>query len=233
MPDFRLTDGEAAGLAKYLRASSKGRLAAADLSTGNAQRGRTAYREQGCQACHAVTANAQPHRGEPISLGDDAASRGCLAIAPAAAAVDYQLSREDRAALSAFVTSDKQSLMTCVPPEASRRLVQSLRCTACHGRDGQASDLSEVILSEGVQGLPPQAIPALTWAGEKLRREWTSTLLGGDILYRARPWLAARMPAFPAYAESLAAGLPAEHGFSGRLDHDPDSQRTWPGSAAN
>ena len=116
MPDFRLTDGEAAGLAKYLRASSKGRLVVVDLSTGNGERGRTAYQEHGCQACHAVTANTQPHRGEPISLGDNAASRGCLAIAPAATTVDYEFSRDDRAALTAFATFDKQSLMTWFRP---------------------------------------------------------------------------------------------------------------------
>jgi cytochrome c1 len=54
--------------------------------------------------------------------------------------------------------------------------------------------------------------PLLTWAGEKLKPEWMQALFAGELSDRARPWLAARMPAFPARAGALAAGLAAEHG---------------------
>ena len=40
-----------------------------------------------------------------------------------------------------------------------------------------------------------------------------SKLLKGELQEQPRPWLKARMPAFPAYAEVLAAGLAAQHGI--------------------
>src|SRR5205085_4891126 len=60
--------------------------------------------------------------------------------------------------------------------------------------------------------------PSLTWAGEKLQPAWTTKLLKGEIDHRARPWLKARMPRFPARAELLPLGLSDEHGF--RADED-------------
>jgi hypothetical protein len=102
------------------------------------------------------------------------------------------------------------------------RLVASLRCGACHARDGRSSVLSQVVLEEGVQGLPVIGLPNLTWAGEKLQRDWIVKLLQGNLDYRARPWLKARMPAFPAYARPLATGLPREHGVSGEVRPRPE-----------
>ena len=55
--------------------------------------------------------------------------------------------------------------------------------------------------------------PPLDWAGEKLRPEWMGRMLAGKLAYKPRPGLKARMPGFPAYAEGLAKGLAAEHGF--------------------
>jgi mono/diheme cytochrome c family protein len=54
----------------------------------------------------------------------------------------------------------------------------------------------------------------LTWAGEKLRPEWAVAFIGGKIAYKPRPYLRARMPAWPSRAEGLAKGLAAEHGYS-------------------
>jgi hypothetical protein len=37
--------------------------------------------------------------------------------------------------------------------------------------------------------------------------------IAGQLAYRARPWLKARMPAFGPYGESLATGLASNHGL--------------------
>jgi mono/diheme cytochrome c family protein len=54
----------------------------------------------------------------------------------------------------------------------------------------------------------------LTWAGEKLRPEWSAAFISGQISYKPRPYLRARLPAFPARAKLIAEGLAAEHGYS-------------------
>ena len=56
-------------------------------------------------------------------------------------------------------------------------------------------------------------IPPLTWAGEKLRPEWTEQLITGRLLYKVRPRMKARMPSFPAYGPGFGRGLAQEHGF--------------------
>jgi mono/diheme cytochrome c family protein len=61
----------------------------------------------------------------------------------------------------------------------------------------------------------------LTWAGEKLRPEWSAAFVGGRIDYKPRPYLHARMPAFPARARLLAEGLSAEHGYPPKSDAYP------------
>jgi mono/diheme cytochrome c family protein len=54
----------------------------------------------------------------------------------------------------------------------------------------------------------------LTFAGEQLRAAWTEKLLGGRLGYTLRPWLDARMPAFPARARIIAHGLALAHGVA-------------------
>jgi hypothetical protein len=88
----------------------------------------------------------------------------------------------------------------------------SLRCGACHSRDLDAAPLRRILAEESESGLIPDSLPQLTWAGEKLRPDWLTRLFRGEAA-RSRPWLAARMPAFPRHAEALAAGLAAEHGM--------------------
>jgi mono/diheme cytochrome c family protein len=108
-----------------------------------------------------------------------------------------------------------------------------MRCTACHARDGRESGISTDYAAdagaiaaahappqpsgsnaEGEFFAPDQRAPILTWAGEKLRPEWAAAFIGGQIDYKPRPYLRARMPAFPARAKLIAEGLAAEHGYS-------------------
>jgi hypothetical protein len=69
------------------------------------------------------------------------------------------------------------------------------------------------VADEGTVGLPPDAIPPLTWAGEKMRSGWLEQLLAGKLDYRLRDHFHVRMPAFPDVAAGLALGLDHEHGF--------------------
>lgn len=74
--------------------------------------------------------------------------------------------------------------------------------------------MSEILAEESETGLPPEIVPNLTWAGEKLHSAWTHSLLVGQIAERSRPWMKLRMPSFPARARLLANGLAREHGLS-------------------
>ena len=217
MPDFRLSDSEVDALAEVIRSKSTGKIADAAGSSANAIRGRELFQSAGCAQCHrleAAVATVPPNRADVWKAGP---ARGCLATDPTVGgqAPDFGLSDDERQSLQAFLQLGADSLLHDTPAEASQRLMSQLRCTACHGRDGRSSRWAHVLDVEGMQGLPPEQLPALTWAGEKLHSGWTERLLAGKLAYRSRPWLKARMPAFPAQAASIARGLAAEHGVSG------------------
>ncbi len=128
---------------------------------------------------------------------------------------DFGLKPEQRKALQTFLKSDGPSLRRETPAEFSLRQVKELQCQSCHRRDGQTPRWNQILEDEG---LMPEFLPSLTWAGEKLKPAWTTKLLAAQQDHRARPWLKARMPGFPARAEHLALGLSHEHGF--RADED-------------
>jgi mono/diheme cytochrome c family protein len=211
MPDFRLTQSEALHLEAFLRANSKGKIDA--QPKGNADRGEKLFREVGCSNCHQVQPN-QPRM--PVPLAEvKALDKGCLAVEDHGKAPDFSLKQEQRAALTVFLKTDGQSLTRETPAEFSLRQVKTLRCDSCHRRDGEITRWHAVLEDEGKV---PENLPSLTWIGEKLKPVWTKKLFAGQSDHSARPWLKARMPAFPARAEMLAVGLSHEHGFG--IDED-------------
>ena len=115
------------------------------------------------------------------------------------------------------------------PASGFRRAAAKLAgaaCNACHTIDDRDNALGESRLrrsGRSEQGLPPeqstagrgdQSRPPLTWAGEKLRPQWSASFIAGEISYKPRPWLFARMPSFASRAKLLAAGMAMEHGRS-------------------
>jgi mono/diheme cytochrome c family protein len=132
----------------------------------------------------------------------------------------FRFTGEDRAALQAFLQTDRKSLDRAVPVEDARRLMAALRCAVCHGRDGELNRLDDVLFEESVSGKPPEQVPDLTWAGEKLRAPWARRFIAGELDYRPRPWLKIRMPAFPADAARLARGMASEHGMPADVVED-------------
>ncbi|HJN12628.1 MAG TPA: DUF6797 domain-containing protein [Pirellulaceae bacterium] len=209
MPDFRLTDVEANALARFVRAESSGGIQD-QFPNGNALRGRKLFGDTGCQQCHGVGAN-HPVRLPQLDWRTPITSRGCLASAEFSNDTPrFTFSKGQRRALAQFVQNDLASLRHSSDTETSARLFDRLQCVNCHDRDGQRSHRGWVITEEGSGRIPDQ-LPQLTWAGEKFRPSWTEKLLAGQLGYKSRPWIAARMPAFPTYAATLARGLAAEH----------------------
>ena len=215
MPDDHLTEDEAAQLAAFLHAPAEGKLDPAPaLPAGDAARGQKVFADRGCRQCHVDRAMpARPSREKSLFALPDQRS-GCLAAAASERrdAPDFRLSDDDRRCVAALLAGDGLSLLADTPVEASTRLVKALRCAACHTIDARPSLLPKIVAEDGVTGLIPDNIPPLTFAGEKLKAEWTSAFLAGHVADRPRPWLTIRMPSFPAAATLLAEGLAAEHG---------------------
>ena len=179
----------------------------------------------GCLSYHAgMPPTTQPPLAAALKAGD----KGCLAAdgKARAGAPDFALTDDQRAALKAFMSTDLASLKQDVPAEFAERQIKNLNCVACHARDGnvstwtkvdgEAKKLREALPpKEHVEGepVPDAPIPHLTWLGEKLRHDWMSKFVAGQVEYKPRPWLIGRMPGFAHYADGLALGLNHQHGY--------------------
>lgn len=211
MPDFQLTADESAALSAYLTNEHSVETSKShEAVQGDAVHGRELYKHKGCAACHRVAGQQSgglrapeifPYPMRRGCMGDEATHRGPI----------YDLSEGQRHALHAFLNSGADSLLRRSSGEAAERLVARYRCLACHTRDGRASPRPILIAEEG-RGAAAEPIPDLTWTGEKLHAQWTSQYLAGQRDRPLRPWLAARMPKFPPFADVIACGLAEQHG---------------------
>ncbi|MEX2215752.1 MAG: c-type cytochrome [Phycisphaeraceae bacterium] len=157
-------------------------------------------------------------------------------------APNFQLDEGDVTALRAFAEVGFDSLKRDTADEFASRQVSALRCAACHKLDGQndfwsnhESEVASLLIKKephggkpkpddddpfgvGDKGEPKQEVqidqsrPDLTWVGDKLRPQWIETFLSGKLDHKLRPWITARMPAFPIRASGLAKGLAMQHG---------------------
>jgi mono/diheme cytochrome c family protein len=220
MPDFKLTGPEAAALTSYLLSATKGKVDAGKGPVGDAGRGAKLFASAGCAQCHATDPDAAAPK--PSVAFPKIPVKGCLAEDASARgkAPDFVFTNAQRLALRVFLATDGGSLTRETSAEFSLRQMKLLQCNACHTRDGAPSRWYTVLIEEG-GGVQPEYLPHLTWTGEKLHPEWTEKLLAGTHDHRARPWLKARMPAFPARARVLAPGLSHEHGFAVAEDPRP------------
>lgn len=218
MPDFKLTHQEAQALSAYLINGSKGKVPNSMLlPAGSAQRGRQLYYETlGCVNCHGTLSDNLQAAAEPrrIPLSAESLSTGCLAEQQNSKVPQFPFSSQQRAAIQSILKKQTDSLARHSLPEVSERWTRQLNCAACHNRDAAQSPRGMIVVEEGESGLPPEPLPSLTWAGEKLKSDWTKSFLAGHLSWRPRPWLKSRMPHFPAYASFLATGLAAEHGVA-------------------
>lgn len=241
MPNFRLNQKEADGIAAYLMKSTPERQIRA--AKGDPARGKQLVRSAGCLNCHAMEGEKSELQAPTLASIDGARwTQGCMGADPAArkGAPDFGLSDDNRHALLAFAATGAGSLAQDSAAEFSARQVAAMRCTACHARDGKESLLATdyaadaaalaaafplpqaaAAVHEGEHFAPDQRPPMLTWAGEKLRPEWSAAFIAGALDYKPRPYLHARMPAWPARAKLLAEGLSAEHGYAPKSDAYP------------
>ncbi|HET6425375.1 MAG TPA: hypothetical protein VFG20_16930, partial [Planctomycetaceae bacterium] len=135
----------------------------------------------------------------------------------------FAMDESERRVLQAFLkmTNVTQQQFATTPAEDAERHIQRLRCTACHHRDNTISPRGEIISEESDRGLPPEVLPNLTFAGEKLHERAIAEIVGGKLKEPQRTWLKARMPAFPFYADVIARGLAAQHGVAATQAESP------------
>ena len=241
MPNFHLSDAEAGQLAAYVASPPKVDLAPADpgKTPADPARGRALVETSGCLDCHALPGSANAARAPSLArLPADLRAIGCLAPAgdPERKAPDFGLADGQRGALLAFLGAGLDSLARDCAPEFAERQIKALNCAACHKRDGTDdawTDL-QVETTPLLEGAPAeekdpdghpypaaQFRPALTWIGEKLKPEWAAAFIAGQVPYKPRPYLRARMPAFATRAEGLASGLALGHGYPTASPTDP------------
>ncbi|HSV15824.1 MAG TPA: hypothetical protein VLI90_16295, partial [Tepidisphaeraceae bacterium] len=237
MPDFRLADDEATALASFLLSRAKDdALPANTLAAGDAAKGKQLFESVGCMNCHTVEASGSPRPAMTIELSKADWSRGCAAddAASIGKGVDFSFTADQRAALRAFGPAHLADLSRDPPPEFAARQMSALRCNACHSiddRDNSWSNLDDEIQkieqdlpaaeANGEQQVTDQSRPPLTWVGEKLHAGWMGKFIAGQVPYKPRQWIVARMPGFPARAQGIANGFAMSHGFAPSESAEP------------
>lgn len=225
MPKTPMSEKEALQLTSFLMSFPSGSPASA--VKGDLVRGAQLLTSTGCLQCHAGVPGTATPLAKTLSGSWET---GCLADSERqrGQAPDFQFSEEQRRALRLLAKEGLASVERDCSREFAQRAVADLRCVACHQMDAKESVWSSVTeeanMLGGLKGGPtaknphgPQFttnIPHLTWLGEKLQPVWSSKMIAGQIEKKPREYIFARMPAFPAYADSLSKGLSHWHGFS-------------------
>ena len=246
MPKIELEAAEAASLAAYLLAPAAEGGAAPDRASpstatsgraGDPERGRRLADELRCRSCHSLADGEPPPTASPISelAGRPSTWNGGSTDS---SHPRYELDPAQAAEIERFLGEDVSSLARAVPAEYAERRIRSGGCLACHARDGVPATWSASLSAPGRAASEDAAAddfvvptedevgpdflpPDLTWTGEKLRSDWLAPFLDGRLDDRPRPHLRVRMPAFPAGADTLTAGLHHQHGLSASPVPDP------------
>lgn len=216
MPDFQLSNEEAQALVAFLKREARGEIdSTGDATQGDAARGKQAFARFRCNSCHATSPDeslAAPNVPAIRWPGADG-PQGCLAAPEVSAgnAPRFTLDASQRTALLQFGQLPAQKVAALSTDVSLRPWMMQLRCNSCHSRDTRQSQWPEIVAEEG-SGKPTESLPQLTWVGEKLQGPWIEQFLKGQVSQKPRPWITARMPAFPAYASLIAHGMAHEHG---------------------
>jgi hypothetical protein len=199
MPNFKLSASEADDLAAYLTDGSNKVLDTAPTSN-QIQMGEKLLTTSDCLNCHSVSSKERVRFTDLASLSQSA-SRGCLGETTGAAP-QFGFLPGERVELERFIRAgDFTALDVSIPREFADRQIARLRCAECHDK---------------VEGLPK-----LSLAGMKLNPKWSASFIAGATGEKPRPWLAMRMPGFPAYASGIARGLAAANGLPFHAASEP------------
>ncbi len=206
MPDFGFSVAESKALESFLRTLPKDTLPARD--EGNPERGKLLLKQSGCLNCHDA-GKMKTELPVPKALAK-LTTTDCKAA-------NYLLTETEQEAITAALNSPEKPHH--IPAEFAQQQFITLRCAACHNRDGKQS-YRETFQAEISHLKPPDppvndekpaahkdTIPHLNHLGSKLRPEWRTRLLAGQIQPKTRHWLKARMPAFTNRATDLAIGF--------------------------
>jgi mono/diheme cytochrome c family protein len=238
MPNFRLSDEEAASLAAFLQTQSEGKETKLTYKfpAGDATRGAALAESLQCGTCHPGLPGGV---SKAVSLDGifklDWAQKGCVAANDSRKDLPVpNLGGGDLEALLAFSKVGPDSLKKENLAEFAERQIKAKRCTACHAMDDEASLLESLQAStaglvahlETLDERVDQSRPQLTFIGEMLYTSYIESMLAGTVEQRPRPWLGTRMPGFKAYAKPLAEGFSQLHGFEPstpiKIEADPE-----------
>ena len=203
MPNFHLSEAEAGELAAFLLDPLESPAETTPSDDPNRiQRGRELVETRGCLNCHS---GGPANRFRTLAFADLInLEGGCLNVeAHRDGSVPpplFSLTGEERAALHRLAGVGDASMSRHVPSDFAQRHVESLWCARCHGTFDKFPDIEQM--------------------GGKLKPEWAAAFIAGEIPYKPRPWEPVRMPAFKPYAEGLAKGLAALHGFPPQSEED-------------
>jgi mono/diheme cytochrome c family protein len=228
MPNFHLSDDEAARLAAFLL-SRPGKAVEPVGTPGDPARGKHQIETRGCMNCHTLP-GTNAFKATPLKVLRAGACKG----------PEFGLANGQADAIAAFAATDQTSLGREALPEFAERQILALRCFACHRRD-DVQDAWTDLAAEAREFAAPKKeddgefatvapaepwFPSLTWVGEKLKPEWGAAFVKGEIPERPRPFLKnLRMPGFPARAEKLFHGLALEHGFPQKSAPEPEPNK--------
>ena len=210
MPNFGLTSEQAEDLAAYLLAAAdKPDAQAVGAGPSGLEKGRRLVATSGCLNCHTLEGAKNEFTTRSLSeLTGGKLNTGCLAEEPSSEpetrAPRFRFSAEQRAAVKAFLKTDRNSLSHGTAADFLERQSVRLNCRECHGKF--------------------EGFPAWELIGGKLKPEYAAAFIEGSIPKKPRPWLDARMPAFPAYAPLLGLGLATAHGLPPKSKPDPVSE---------
>ena len=197
MPNFALAEKEANALAAFLfSAAAPAKTDSPDSDASKIAAGKEMVSSQGCLNCHSM----KLENSFSVAAISDLA-KGCLADSPAGSTVRFGLAAEERVALRLFLKEGRESLGQASLAEFALRQTDDSNCRNCHGQ--------------------MESVPPFDVLGGKLKPGWAEKLLLGTLGERPRPWLHARMPAFPARASGVAKGLAMLNGHSPVTPEEP------------
>lgn len=199
MPNMKLDHWEAREIASYLlsipvRENLEREDADFEFDPSLVDVGRTRFRDLGCSQCHELDGAERLPAATPMSSLRP--GKGCLS-GSVAQLPDYVLSEDQQQAMQAAI---KQSGDELTKSQQISVTLQTLRCYACHERDGiggVSGDRDPYFLTTnenlGPQGRIP---PPLTGVGAKLKPKWMrQVLVSGRAI---RPYVETRMPQYGA-----------------------------------